>query len=265
MTEEAAGDAKGKNVVASLAKGFRVLEAFTAREPELLLSEVARRAGLDNATAFRFLNTLVMLGYVTKVPGTKRFCLTLKPLELGFHAIANSELRDLARPLLRNLVGELNEAASLGILEGPDIVFIERVHAGLIRLGADLRIGSRIPAYYTAIGQAVLAFLPETELARVLAASRIHRVAPRAPATREEVVARLVDVRRDGFALSDADSVSGLRVLAVPVLDRDGGVAAGLSVAAPTVRMPVEEFTRLAMPRLRECATQLGQGLSVVG
>ncbi|MGT2431972.1 IclR family transcriptional regulator [Cupriavidus basilensis] len=99
-----AGDAS-KNTVQSLAKGFRILEAFSAQEPELTMAEVARRSGLDNATAFRFLNTLVDIGYVQRVPDTRLFRLSLKVLDLGFDAIAHSDLRTRARPILRALVG----------------------------------------------------------------------------------------------------------------------------------------------------------------
>src|SRR5579871_2928412 len=101
-----------KNTVLSLAKGFRILEVFTAQEPELTMAEVARRAGVDNATAFRFLNTLVDIGYVERVPDSRKFRLALKVLDLGFNAIARSDLRTRARPILRSLVGEINEAAS---------------------------------------------------------------------------------------------------------------------------------------------------------
>lgn len=97
-----------KNLVQSLAKGMRVLEAFTDREPELGLAEVARRAGLDNATAFRMLNTLVTLGYVRRQGNGRLFRLSLKVLDLGFNAIAHSDLRDIARPVLRTLVGAVN-------------------------------------------------------------------------------------------------------------------------------------------------------------
>ena len=93
----------------SLAKGFRVLHAFTAEEPELKLGEVARRAGLDNGTAFRLLETLVMLGYLERFPDTKQYRLTLKPLELGFNAIARMDLRTIAQPELRALVGTVRK------------------------------------------------------------------------------------------------------------------------------------------------------------
>ena len=74
----------------TLVHGFRVLQAFTAPRPSLTLGQVADRTGLDTSTAFHLVQTLVVLGYIERIPGTKQFRLTLKPLELGFHAIAQS-------------------------------------------------------------------------------------------------------------------------------------------------------------------------------
>src|SRR6476619_1014856 len=145
------GDLNPKNTVQSLAKGFRVLQAFTAEEPELKLSEVARRAGLDNGTAFRLLETLVMLGYLERQAETKQYRLTLKPLELGFNAIARMDLRTVAQPELRGLVNTVHEAASLGILDRDEVVYIERCQERLADLGVDVRVGSRVPAYCSSI------------------------------------------------------------------------------------------------------------------
>ncbi len=268
MPKAADDDAPGgkdKNLVHSLAKGFRVLEAFTAEEPELLQSEVARRAGLDDGTTFRMLNTLVALGYVAKVPGSRRFRLTLKPLELGFNAIARMDMRDLARPVLRSLVGEVNEAASLGVLDGADIVYIERAQAGLVRMGVDIRVGSRIPAIASAIGHAVLAFLPEAELEAVLRASRFDRAGPGVPEGPEALRARLAEVRRDGTALTDWSRVNGLRVLAAPVLDVSQHAIAAVSVAAPAMRLSAEEFALAVRAPLLEKAAELGLALAAAG
>lgn len=70
--------------------GFRVLHAFTASESTLTLGQIANRADLDSGTAFHFVQTLVVLGYIERIPDSKQFRLTLKPLELGFHAIAQN-------------------------------------------------------------------------------------------------------------------------------------------------------------------------------
>ncbi len=77
-----------KSLVLSLAKGFRILEVFDGRVPELNLSQIAERAELDSGTAFRLVKTLVMLGYLRQVENTKRYYLGLKVLDLGFNAIS---------------------------------------------------------------------------------------------------------------------------------------------------------------------------------
>ena len=243
-----------KNSVHSLAKGFRVLEAFTAERTEMGLAEVARAASIDNATAFRFLNTLVQLGYVEKIPEAKRFRLTLKCIDLGFNAIARTDLRELARPLLRELLNDTIEAASIAVPDGPDLVYVERVQAGLVRLGVDVRIGSRVPAYSTAIGQAVLAHLPRETQIRLLEAAPRRRLTSTTLTGLDALLARLDQVRNSGFALSDQENVSGLRVLAAPVLDADGIPLAALSVAAPAFAMPLKTFSANRKPVMAAAA-----------
>ena len=254
-----------KNLVQSLAKGFRVLEAFSAGEPELTLAEAARRAEMDNATAFRLLNTLVMLGYVHRVPGTRRFRLTLKCLDLGFNAIARMELRERVRPVLRSLVGEVNEAASVGVLDGADAVYVERVQAGMVRLGVDVRVGSRIPAYCSAIGLAILAFLPRAEQVRVLDLAPRARLTPRTMTDKREIQARLASVRRAGYIVVDQEITSGLRALAAPILDLDGHPIGAVSVVAPVIRMSAEEFVKRTAQPVLDAARLVAKSIQAGG
>jgi IclR family pca regulon transcriptional regulator len=259
---EAATD---KNVVQSLAKGFRVLQAFTPDRPEPVLAEVGRAAGLDNATTFRLLNTLLMLGYVERVGTTRKFRLTLKCLDLGFNAIARTDLRALARPLLRELVGERIEAASLAAPDWPDMVYVERVQAGLVRLGIEVRIGSRVPVHSTAIGQAVLAFLPAETQRAVLGAAPRLKLTPRTLTGLDALLDRLAAVRAAGFALADQENVSGLRVLAAPVLDQDGVPIAAVSAAAPAFAMTLDEFDEAARLPVIAAARKLSRAMAAAG
>jgi len=254
-----------KNVVNSLAKGFRVLEAFTSDEPELVLAEIARRTNLDNATTFRLLNTLVMLGYVEKVEDTRKFRLTLKCLDLGFNAIGRSDLRTQARPVLRSLVGEVNEAASIGVLEGVEVVYIERMQAGMTRLGVDVRIGSRVPVHSTAIGHAIVGFLPRAEQERILATAPRKKMTDRTVTDVKTLLKRLKQVRERGYAVADQENVTGLCVLAAPILDSDGFPVAGLSVAAPAFRMSAQAFEKAGAVPLLNAAQQLARGLNATG
>jgi IclR family pca regulon transcriptional regulator len=256
---------ESRNVVNSLAKGFRVLEAFTHERMEMTLSEVARAAGLDPGTAFRMLNTLVMLGYVARVPEGRRFRLTLKVIDLGLHAIGRADLREVARPILRSLVDEVSEAASLGVLDGADILYVERVRAGLTRLGVDIRIGTNIPAVSGVIGHAILAFLPAAERDRVLATPpRRGELATRPPA-KSQLAQLLAAVRRRGYALQDSMFGNGLHILAAPVLDVDGYPVAAVSVAAPSVRVSLDELRARALGPVRAATADIARAVQASG
>jgi len=258
-------DGDSRSVVNSLAKGFRVLEAFSAERPELTLTEVGTLAKLDPGTAFRMLNTLVMLGYVSRVPDSRRFRLTLKVTDLGLHAIGRADLRETARPILRSLVGELNEAASLGVLDGADILYVERVRAGITRIGVDIRIGTTIPAFWSTIGEAMLAYLPADDLARVLAMKPRPGGFPHKPMDHNEIYRNLENVREHGYALRDSYFGSGLRVLAAPVLDVDQFPIAAVSVAVPQIQLSMEEFRTRAVDVVRIATREIARAMQASG
>lgn len=260
-----AAPADPKNTVQSLAKGFKVLQAFTAQEPELTMAEVARKAGLDNATAFRFLNTLVGLGYVDKVDNSRLFRLSLNVLDLGFHAIARSDLRTLARPILRGLVGEVNEAASIGVLDGSSVVYVERLQAGLTQLGVDVRIGSRVAAYSSAVGQAILAWLPQDQQVKVLRGQPLVKLTDTTLTDIDALLERLAQIRATGHAVSNQETVAGLYVMAAPVLDIDGLPVASLSVAAPAHRSTLRQFEENTIAGVVAAAGQLSKSLQATG
>lgn len=254
-----------KNTVQSLTKGFRVLEAFTVQDTELTMAEVARKAGIDNATAFRFLNTLVEIGYVSRVPDGRKFRLALKVLDLGFNAIARSDLRERARPILRGLTGAINEAASVGVLDGGDVIYVERIQAGLARLGVDIRIGSRVPAYSSAVGHSILAWLPRPAQISILQSRPRKQLTETTPTDLDVLLARLVEVRRRGYAVSDQETVSGLYVLAAPVLDIDGVAFAGLSIAAPAFQTTLKDFENAGARPVVQAAKDLSLALQTTG
>ncbi|WP_240791170.1 IclR family transcriptional regulator [Roseomonas sp. AR75] len=249
----------------SLLKGLSVLEAFTAEQPELSVSEAAAAAQLDPGTAYRMLTTLAEAGYLARDPATRRFRLTLKVLDLGFAAIARRDLRDTARPILRSLVGETSEAASLGVLDGADILYVERVRAGLTRLGVDIRVGTTIPAATSAIGNALLAFLDKAEVARILALPPRPGALPMVPVDPAALARRLAAARRDGFVLNESPFTPGLRLLAVPVLDADRQPIAVVSVAAPSSRASAAEFRSNLLRPVMAAAAEIGRALAAGG
>lgn len=260
--EKAPGPDRQKSSVQSLAKGLRLLEAFGSGDEALTITELAERADLDPGTTFRMLNTLVDLGYVHRVE-KRRYDLSLKVLDLGFNAIGRRDLRSVARPQLRALVGGKIEAASFGVLEGGSVVYVERVRAGLTRLGVDIRIGSGIPAGINVLGQAILAFLPAADLDQVLAQQGSQPGYPAVP--RARLLTQLKAVRAEGFAASASQISAGLNVLAVPILDEGAYPIGAISVAAPSVICPLAEMRQLALQKLHDAASDLAKVMQISG
>ncbi|MEZ2127858.1 MULTISPECIES: IclR family transcriptional regulator [unclassified Sinorhizobium] len=254
-----------RSTVQSLAKGFRVLEAFAPEREELTLSEVALTSRLDPGTTYRMLNTLVDLGYVERIEQTKRFRLTLKVLDLGFNAIAHQDLRSVVRPVLRRLVNDVSEAVSFGVLDGAEVLYIERVRAGVTRLGVDIRLGTTVPAHQSVIGHSILAFLPDEELRRLAALPQRQSIAALRPTQWSDIGPSLDEIRRDGYALRPSTLSEGLRILAVPVLDVDGFAMGALSVASPAGRMSEQEFAKLALEPVTAAAKGIARAMEASG
>jgi len=241
-----------KNYVASVGKAFAVLKSFTSEAFELTLSEVAARADLDRGTAFRLIQTLIELGYLQAVPQSRRFRLGVACLDLGYTVLSHGSLRTIVEPLLRDLVPEAGDAASLGILDGGDVIYLARVSAGLDRYKMDRRPGTRIPAYSAALGHAMLAHLQREEQIQRLESRPRVKLSERTLTDLDALLTRLDQVKKKGHALSDGENAYGLRTLATPILDAQGSVIAGLSVTVDAMRMDMPTFRDQALPKLMQ-------------
>ena len=153
----------------SLERGLAILSSFTSDSSVLGISEVARIVGLSRSTAHRYVATLARLGYLQQDPATKRYRLGPRVLDLGFAAIHSMDLREIAMPYLQRLSDETGFTVNMAVLDGHEVVYIERCRTsrpGQRDIDLNLHVGSRLPAYCTALGKALLAFLPEDELER---------------------------------------------------------------------------------------------------
>lgn len=246
-----------KNYVASVGKAFAVLKSFRSETFELTLSEIAARADLDRGTAFRLIQTLVELGYLQAVPQSRRFRLGIACLDLGYTALSHGSLRPIVEPLLRDLVPDVGDAASLGILDGGDVIYLARIGTGLDRHKVDRRPGTRIPAYSAALGHVMLAHLPRDEqIARLELRPRV-KLSERTLTDLDALLARLDQVKKKGHAVSDGENAYGLRTLATPIFDAQGLVIGGLSVTVDAMRMDMPAFRDQALPRLMQVTAQV--------
>lgn len=221
--------------VNAVEKAMRVLMAFDGRERHLSLSRIAALTRLDLSAAQRFTFTLLALGYLRKDERTRAYELSPRLLEFTSHYLASSDLVARATPYLKQLALDTEETVNLTVLDGPEIVFVQRIvsrHA----LDPSFLVGSRLPAYATAPGLAMLSTLSAGEVDALLA--RLPPVAH----TRHTVVdpavirRRLVEIRGKGYAHTREEYFLGDFSVAVPVMGIDGRAAGAINVAIAKAR-----------------------------
>ncbi|MDX2704174.1 IclR family transcriptional regulator C-terminal domain-containing protein [Streptomyces sp. PA03-6a] len=252
----------GPEFVESLARGLAVLTAFGGGRAELPLTAVAEATGLARATARRSLITLEHLGYVASEG--RLFRLTPHVLELGCAHLSRLTLPEIARPHLVELVGAVHDSASMAVLSGEHIQYVARVPTVRI-MSVNITVGTRFPAYATAMGRVLLAGLPARERAAHLARTGFTRLT-RHTVTDAPRLARVLDeVAAEGHALVSEELEEGLRSIAVPVRDRGGRVVAAVNVSMHASRRSVEQSRSELLPPLLEAAERIGDDLCVVG
>ncbi|MCC6458112.1 MAG: IclR family transcriptional regulator [Caldilineaceae bacterium] len=251
------GDIEQPYVVKPVFKALQVLIALGDEQRSLTLTEICHRVRLPKTTVFRYLQTLAQCGFVTHDRQADMYHLGARLFELGQLAGQQLRIRDVALPVMVALRDRFNETVNLGILDGYDVVYVEMVESHhSLRMQATL--GSRDPAYSTALGKAMLAFIDEP--ARHLPA----RLMPRTTFTlhtRASVMKALAQARKEGYALDDQENEDGARCVGAPIFEYPGRVTAAISVSAPASRLGRDQVGDVAAALCAAAATisrQLG-------
>ncbi len=214
----------------SLARAVRILDAFTPDEPALPVSEIARRAGLHLATASRLVAELVRHGLLTRGPD-REVRIGMRMWELAARASPTLSLRDAAMPFLEDVHAVVGHHAQLGVRDGDEVLFVERLTARDAVINYS-RIAGRLPLHASSSGLVLLSYGPPDLQERVLGRPlrAVHRQHPEHAGP---VRTAMAEVRRQGFALMAGHVHEEATGIAVPVRDALGEVVAGLSVIVP--------------------------------
>ena len=246
-----------RDIMGGLGKGLLVIETFTATRPRQSISDVAAASGLDRATARRCLLTLAHMGYADY--DGKYFTLKPRILRLGTACLATMPLPQVVQPLLDRLSDDLGESSSVSILDGDEIVYVARAAQRKV-MSITLMPGSRLPAFCTSMGRVMLAALPPER------ASKILENAARQPITRftmtdvSALMAELVQVREQGFALIDQEVELGLRSIAVPLFNAREQVVAALNIGVAATQEGLDDLIGSYLAPLRQVQNDL-QGM----
>ncbi len=247
------------NGARTLDRGLAVLEELAQARGALGITELAERCGLDKSTVHRLLVTLAARGYVQQNPRTREYALGLKLFDL-YDALQDSlGLRESCRPLLNELAEASGETSHLAVLEGADVVFVDKVATKQV-MGVRTVIGRSEPAHCTALGKAILATLPETQCAALSARAELRAYTDRTPVTREALARELALTKERGWALDNEEFLLGVRCLAAAVVDRAGRPVGALGISGPATRLSGERCEELG-PYVRGLAERASVAL----
>jgi len=230
--------------IGSIAKVFKLIELLVT-ESEFEVRELCKLSGFPKTTVHRMLLTLQDLGYVRQNPKNRFYKASVKFFELGQCVIRHFGLVDIAHPHMIELSMKAGESVNLGILDGIDAVCIDKVE-GLDPLKVDQPIGSRYPAYFSSYGKAILAFLSDEERVRLFTGFTIVLPTERALKTVDAVEKDLKNVRDRGYAIDNEEGLNGIRCVGAPIFNHSGKVIAGISIAAPSLRIGKKDIPRLS-------------------
>ena len=246
----------------SLERGLAILASFTSNRPLLGTSELARRLGLSRSTTHRYLSTLHELDYLHQDPETRKYRLGPRVLDLGFSAINSMDVREISAPYLRQLSDETGYTVNLAILDGTEVVYVERCRTSRVgqrEIDLNLHVGSRLPAYCTSLGKAMLAFLPDEERDAILDRVEFSQRGPNTTLDRASLLAELATVRRDGFSVNNEELAYGLRSIAAPTRDRTGVAVAAVNLAVHRSMVSLDDLVHRLSPPLLHAAAEISR------
>jgi IclR family pca regulon transcriptional regulator len=240
--------------VEAIARGLRVIEAFDGEHAEMTLSEVAAITQMSPATARRCLHTLEALGYVRR--SGRRFVLSARVLSLGTAYTRAAQIEEVIVPEIRALVETFGDAASVGVLDRGDILYIAHIsRQKAVRMTA--HVGVRYPAYANSMGRVLLAFLDEKGRDALFAAAQLRKLTDATVTSRRELERIFAEIRRVDYVTVVDQLDYGITALAIPIRGPAGEVVAALNTSGYTGRITPRRLIDERLATLREAASRI--------
>ena len=217
---------------------------------------------MDKSTVYRFLVSLIDLGFVCQDPQTEKYGLTLKLFEIGMSVLERLELWREAEPSINEIARITGETVHLAALDEDELVYLGKVDSmRTLRVSMMSRVGQSAPAYCTGVGKVLLAYLPKNQLDRILKKNKPVQYTDNTIVRRADLDIELSSIRKKGYAIDNEEHEVGVRCVAAPIRNNNSGVCGAVSVSVPTVRLPGKEIPRyrdIVVKAANEISTKMG-------
>jgi IclR family transcriptional regulator, pca regulon regulatory protein len=247
----------------SLERGLAILGCFTPKRPVLGIADIADELGMSRSTTHRYVITLVALGYLEQ-GASRKYRLGLRVTDLGMSALNSTGLREHAHPYLEELRQRTSYTTSLGVLDGVDVLYVDRVRSfrrGQSKIDLDIHTGSRLPAYATSMGKLLLADLPDPEQRDLIAQMKLTKRGPNTITSKKALREELEEIHTAGFAVGDQELATDLYAIAAPVRNEARETVAAVNLAAHANMITLEELVDALGPHLVSTADRISARL----
>ncbi len=240
----------------AVVKAFLLLETLAKSGRPLGVTELSKLCDMGKSNVHRLLQTLQNLQYVEKT-GDNNYQASLRMWELGSQIISGLDLRDIARPWMYKLSDTTNEAVHLSILDRFEVLYVDKIESKE-PVRAYTQLGGRAPAYCTATGKAMMAYLDPQQITKCF--DTVTKYTPKTITDLDRFLVEAEKICERGFAVNRGEWRADIIGLASPIAGSDGSVVASIGLSAPASRLHVDEMETFA-PRLREFAERISMAL----
>ena len=224
----------------------------------MTLAEIARAAQLDRSAAQRIVYTLEALGYLQRQADNRSYAVTCKLLQFAYNYVRGNPLIDKASPYLLEISRTIGETANLHELDGVDVVFVARF-PGQHLVNIDIAVGSRLPAFFTASGTAILSCMSPERQCEVLEQTPLKPMTSYTECDAKRLLRRVARARETGYAIVANETVMGDISVAAPITGYDGQSVAAINISVPTTRWTVERAQAELVHQVQVAATSISR------
>lgn len=226
--------------VQSIDRAVGVLNCFSSKRQELRLTEIADELDLNKSTAHGIITTLKYHGLIDQDEETQKYRLGLKLLELGNVVKDSIKIREIAKPYIDEVCNILEETVHLGTLNGIEVVYLDKAESHQ-SMRIVTTIGSRLPAYCTGVGKAMLAYADEQTILDMLP-DEFEKFTPNTITDKKQLIEQLKKINTQGYSLDNQEHNLGLTCVAAPIFDNLGNAKYSISVSGPSIRMTEDKI-----------------------
>ncbi len=253
---------KGKNIQ-SIERAVAVLDYLSQKPHGERLTVISKDLGLNKSTLFTIISTLEDLGCVTQNQSTGLYSLGLRLLGFAQALLADLDIAKIAKPYLRDLAGQFDEAVNLALMSGKEVLYVDCVQSSK-SIRVEMRLHEKVPAHCCSTGKVFMAFMDSEKRRKLLDSMELRPRTIYSISNRGQLEGELDVVRERGYAYDREEYEIGLTCIACPVYNSKGEVAAAISLNAPSSRM-LQIDQNLLIDSMKNVAFKLTQQLNALG